>query len=391
MIPYADRISKLPPYIFADLEKLQDELVKKGIDVISLGIGDPDLPAPRLITDSLTTSLSEPGAHNYSSSAGEDFFREAVAEWYGRRFNVKLDPATQVCSLIGSKEGLANVGRLLLNPGDKALVPDPSYPVYGQGSTILSDAVPVTFPLNADRNFQPDYANMNVDDKTRILFLNYPSNPTAAVASDKTVKEAVEFCSENKLVLCYDNAYSEISFGSYRSPSVFQVDGAMDCTVEFNSCSKMFNVTGYRIGFAVGNKEIIAGLKKVKAQIDSGIPRFVQRAAATALTGFFDADFARERERNNRTLEERLELLVSGLRMIGLDATKPQATFYLWVNVGMNGSDFVKNLLKVGVVATPGEAFGKNGRNYVRFSVTTDKIDEAVERIKKVEALKHFT
>jgi LL-diaminopimelate aminotransferase len=231
---------------------------------------------------------------------------------------------------------------------------------------------------------------MNVDDKTRILFLNYPSNPTAAVASDKTVKDAVDFCSENKLVLCYDNAYSEISFGSYRSPSALQVDGAMDCTVEFNSCSKMFNVTGYRIGFAVGNKEIIAGLKKVKAQIDSGIPRFVQRAAATALKEFFNTDFTQERERNNRTLEERLELLVSGLRTIGLDATKPRATFYLWVDVGTDGSDFVKELLNVGVVATPGEAFGKNGREYVRFSVTSNRVSEAVKRIRNVESVKHL-
>jgi LL-diaminopimelate aminotransferase len=389
MISYADRITKLPPYIFTDLERLESEMLKKGIDVISLGIGDPDLPPSSLITNSLTTAVSEAGSNNYPSSAGEDYFREAVAEWYDRRFGVTLDPATQVCSLIGSKEGLANVGRLLLNSGDKTLVPDPSYPVYGQGATILCDAVPIRFPLEVEQKFQPKFQEIEVDRKTKILFLNYPSNPTGAVASKNTLDDAVQFCLENDLVLCYDNAYSEISFGSYHSFSALQVSGSFDCTVEFNSCSKMFNMTGYRVGFAIGNGEIIGGLKKIKTQIDSGIPKFLQRAAATGLKRYFDADFVKERERNNRTLEERLDLLVAGLQEIGLDAIKPQATFYLWVDVRTNGIDFVKKLLNVGVVATPGEAFGENGKNYVRFSVTTNKIVEAVRRIRKVET--HLT
>jgi LL-diaminopimelate aminotransferase len=385
MITYAERVGKLPPYIFADLERLQDELTKKGVDVISLGIGDPDLPTPRLVTDSLTAALTEVGSNNYSSSAGEDYFRQAVADWYERRFGVDLDPETQVCSMIGSKEGLANLGRLLLNPGDRALVPDPSYPVYGQGATILSDATPAPYSLIPERKFQPDFSAMRVDEKTKLLFLNYPSNPTAAVTTKETLKTAVSFCLENNLVLCYDNAYSELAFGQYRSPSALQIDQSMDCTVEFNSCSKMFNMTGYRVGFAVGNKEIIAGLKKIKAQIDSGIPRFVQRAAASALKGYFDADFTREREKNNRIIEERLDILISGLRSVGLNAIKPEATFYLWVNVEMDGTEFVKQLLNAGVVATPGEAFGRNGKNYVRFSVTTEKVVQAVERIKGIE------
>lgn len=386
MNEYADRVNRLPPYIFADLEKLQDELTKKGVDVISLGIGDPNLPTPRFIVNALTSALKEEGANNYSSSAGEDYFRDAVAEWYKQRYSVELDPATQVCSLIGSKEGLANLGRLLLNPSDKALVPDPSYPVYGQGSTILSDAIPVPYSLTREKNFQPDFSEMKVDEKTKLLFMNYPSNPTAAVTTKQILEKTVSFCLENDLTLCYDNAYSEIAFGSYRSPSALQVDRSMLCSVEFNSCSKMFNMTGYRVGFAVGNKEIVTGLKKIKAQIDSGIPKFVQRAAASALKQYYNADFTREREKNNEILEDRLDVLVSGLRTVGLDPIKPKATFYLWVDVKADGTEFVKRLLKAGVVATPGEAFGKNGRNYVRFSVTSDKVVEAVERIKKIES-----
>ena len=385
MTSYADRLEKLPPYIFADLEQLQTDLTKKGVDIISLGIGDPDLPPPRVITESLKNALAEPGASNYSTSAGESYFRNSVAEWYGKRFGVTLDPDSEVCALIGSKEGLANVGRVLLNPGDKALLPDPGYPVYAQGSTILSDAIPIVFNLRGE-TFQPDFSTIPPDGRMKLLFLNYPCNPTGAVAEESTLQSAVDFCTEHNLVFCYDNAYSETCFGSYRSPSALQIDGAMECAVEFNSCSKMFNMTGFRAGFAVGNRKIIAGLKKVKAQIDSGLPRFVQRAAATALDNYFDFDLSTERKRNNEILKERLDILVRGLGEIGLEAKAPKATFYLWVNVGADGATFVKELLKLGVLATPGIAFGANGTTYVRFSVTqsTDRVQEAVQRMRKL-------
>ena len=385
MINYADRLQRLPPYIFADLEKLQDDLVKKGVDIISLGIGDPDFPPPRIITESLKNSLTEPGSSNYSTSAGEDYFRNAVAEWYKRRFNVIVDPTSEVCALIGSKEGLANVGRVLLNPGDKALLPDPGYPVYAQGSTILSDATPVIFNLTDDA-FQPDLSKVQVDDRTKLLFLNYPSNPTGATIAKDKLESTVEFCRKHNLVLCYDNAYSEICFGSYQSPSVLQIDGAAECAVEFNSCSKIFNMTGYRIGFAVGNKKIIAGLKKVKTQIDSGSPKFVQRAATTALNEYFDFDLSTERKMNNKILKERLDSLVQGLREIGIETKSPNATFYLWANVG-DGATFVRELLKLGVVATPGRAFGLNGAKHVRFSVTqsTTRINEALQRMRRLD------
>jgi len=389
MIGYADRLEKLPPYIFADLERIQSDLTQKGVDIISLGIGDPDLPTPRVIIESLKNALAEPGSSNYSTSAGEEYFRTSVAEWYRRRFGVTLDPDSEVCALIGSKEGLANVGRVVLNPGDKALLPNPGYPVYAQGSTILSDAIPVVFNLT-NESFQPDLGNIPVDGRTKLLFLNYPSNPTGAVAERDGLEEVVDFCAKHNLVLCYDNAYSEISFGSYRSPSVLQIDGAMECAVEFNSCSKMFNMTGYRVGFAVGNSKIITGLKKVKAQIDSGLPRFVQRAAATGLDNYFDFDLSTEHNKNNEILKERLETLVQGLRAIGIEGRTPKATFYLWVNIRADGATFVKELLKLGVVATPGIAFGSNGATYVRFSVTqsTKRIQEAVQRMRKLDLRK---
>ena len=385
MINYADRLEKLPPYIFADLERLQVDLTRKGVDLISLGIGDPDLPPPGVLVDSLKKALTEPGSSNYSSSAGEDYFRKSVAGWYEKRFGVTLDPQTEVCALIGSKEGLANVGRALLNPGDKALLPDPGYPVYAQGSTILSDATPVVFNLTGE-GFQPDLSNVRTDDRTKLLFLNYPSNPTGAVVDGDTLEQTVGFCRRHHLVLCYDNAYSEVCFGSYRSPSILQINDAMECAVEFNSCSKMFNMTGYRVGFAVGNKKVIAGLKKVKSQIDSGVPKFVQRAAASTLDGYFESDLSAERNKNNETLKKRLDILSQGLREIGIETKPPKATFYLWANIGAEGATFVKELISVGVVATPGVAFGANGRDYVRFSVTepTRLVEEAVERIRKI-------
>jgi len=386
MITYANRIGRLPPYIFADLEKLQEDMARRGTDIISLGIGDPDFTPPSIVVESLKQALEEPGSHNYSSSAGESYFRQAVVDWYEKRFNVNLDVEKQVCALIGSKEGLANVGRALLNVGDEALLPDPGYPVYAQGATILSDANPVFFPLDPREDFQPNFSQMRVDGKSKLVFLNYPSNPTGAVADKSTLEKAVEFCRQHNLVLCYDNAYSETSFDSYRSPSVLQIDGSLECAVEFNSCSKMFNMTGYRVGFAVGNEKVISGLKKVKTQIDSGIPRFLQRAASAALNRYFENPLSKEREENNHVVKERLEILAQGLRKIGLKTSVPKATFYMWVNVGTDGAQFVRHLLNVGVVATPGGAFGKSCWDYVRFSVTqsTHRISDAVERISKL-------
>lgn len=357
------------------------------MDIISLGIGDPDFQSSGVVIESLKQALTEPGANNYSSSAGEEYFRQAIARFYAKRFGITLDPETEICSVIGSKEGITTVGRVLLNAGDKALLPDPGYPVYAQGCAILSDAIPVTFPLEESSDYQPDISTLTADDRTKLLFLNYPSNPTGAVATKETLKSSVEFCNDHNIALCYDNAYSEICFDNYQPPSILEVEGARECAVEFNSCSKMFNMTGYRAGFAVGNSKIIAGLKKVKTQVDSGIPKFIQRAAATALDKYFDPDVSRELKYYREILQERFKILTRGLSQIGIETRIPKATFYLWVNVKMDGGTFVRRLLDLGVVATPGGAFGKNGTNYVRFSVTqeTRRIAEAAERIKQLQ------
>lgn len=379
----SQRLGRLPPYIFAELERLQEEYRRRGVEFISLGIGDPDLPPPASLVEDMVKALREPYSHNYSTSEGEPYFREAVAQWYKRRYGVDLDPDLEVCAVIGSKEGLAHIGRAYLDVGDRALIPNPGYPVYAQGSAILSDAQAVEFNLYEERGFQPSFEDISVGPRTKLLFLNYPSNPTGAVATERTLAEAMEFAHRNNLLLCYDNAYGELVYDSQHSASPLQLKGAKDCVVEFNSCSKIFSVTGYRVGFAVGSSEAIKSLKKVKYQIDSGVPKFIQRACANALIRYFDDEFVAELDSNRKTYRRRLEVLTEGLRKLGFRATMPQATFYLWLNVGCDGLLFAKKLFEVGVVATPGEAFGSNGKNYVRFAVTQpeQRIAEAVERI----------
>lgn len=378
----AHRISRLPPYIFAELEALQEQYERKGLRLTSFGIGDPDLPPVREFMSALYEALRENGFHNYSSSAGERFFRVAVSEWYYKRFGVSIDPDREVCALIGSKEGLANIGRAYLNPGDRVLVPDPGYPVYAQGATILSDAEPVKFDLSAETGFQPDLEAVRLNGREKLLFMNYPSNPTGTVAKERTLSEAVRFCNEHDLLLCYDNAYSETVY-ERRAFSPLEFDSDKKNVVEFNSCSKVFGVTGFRVGFAVGNERAISLLKQVKAQIDSGVPKFIQRAASTALDRYFEPGFQEELAERRNVYRRRLDVLVRGLRSLGYAANMPEATFYLWLNAGMDGSQFAKKLMAEGVVVTPGVAFGSNGGNYVRFAVTQPEevIRECLENL----------
>jgi LL-diaminopimelate aminotransferase len=378
----AQRISRLPPYIFAELEALQEDYANRGVRLTSFGIGDPDLPPVKEFMTALYEALSEEGFHNYSSSAGERFFRLAVSEWYYRRFGVNVDPDREVCALIGSKEGIANVGRAYLNPGDRALVPNPGYPVYAQGATILSDAEAEDLDLSAETGFQPDFESIRLTGREKLLFLNYPSNPTGAMASERTLKEAVHFCHEHDMFLCYDNAYSETAY-ERRALSPLEFDHDKRNVVEFNSCSKMFSVTGFRVGFAVGNERAINLLKKIKSQIDSGVPKFIQRAAAMALDRYFEPSFQSELAERRSVYGRRLEVLVRGLKSLGYAARVPEATFYLWLNAGKDGSQFAKELMAQGVVVTPGGAFGSNGRNYVRFAVTQPEevIRECLERL----------
>jgi LL-diaminopimelate aminotransferase len=378
---YADRIKRLPPYLFAELEKLTREKKRCGIDLISLSIGDPDLPPPTFIIESLKKEASDPKKHNYSFSQGEPDFREAVTGWCKKRFNVDLQQ-DQVVALLGSKEGIANVARAFINPGDRVLVPDPAYPVYAQGSTILCDGTPVPMPLLEENDFKPDFEAIKVD-KAKMMFLNYPSNPTAATVDKKFLKEAVDFAKDNNLMLCYDNAYSEITYDGYRAPSILEIDGAMDVAIEFHSFSKTFNMTGDRIGFAVGNKQLIDGLTKVKTQIDSGPPVYTQKVAVKALGAYSGSEPPEFLKKNNLILQERRDLLVDTLCKLGYKVEKAKATFYVWVNCKCDSTKFVAKLLDVGVAVTPGDGFGKYGEGYVRITFTQpmERIVEACNRI----------
>ena len=381
---YAKRIKRLPPYLFAEIEKIIKEKKAQGIDLISLSIGDPDLPPPKFIMDALKEEAANPKNHNYSFSQGEPDFREAVAGWYKKRFNVDLQH-DQVVALLGSKEGIANIARAFINPGDRVLVPDPAYPVYANGSTILCDGKAVPLPLLEENGFKPDFQAINPKN-IKMMFLNYPNNPTAATVDEKFLKEAVDFAKENNIILCYDNAYSEITYDGYRAPSILEADGAMDVAIEFHSLSKTFNMTGDRIAFAVGNKQLVTGLTKVKSQIDSGPPVYIQKVAVKALQSYKNNERPDFLKKNNQVYKERRDVLVERLCSLGFRCEKPKATFYLWLNCNFNSMDFTNRMLNVGVVVTPGVGFGECGENHVRFALTQpkEKIEEACDRMDSI-------
>jgi len=381
---YAERIKRLPPYLFAEIERIINEKKAQGVDLISLSIGDPDLPPPQFIIETLKQEAANPKNHNYSFSQGEPDFCEAVAGWYKKRFNVDL-AKEQVVALLGSKEGIANITRAFVNQSDRVLVPDPAYPVYANGSTILCDGTVVPMPLLEENGFQPDLEAIDAK-RVKMMFLNYPNNPTAATVEKKFLKQAVSFAKDNNIILCYDNAYSEITFDDYHAPSILEVDDAMDVAVEFHSLSKTFNMTGDRIGFAVGNKQLLSGLAKVKSQIDSGPPVYIQRAAVKALSAYTGKEVPEFLKRNNRILQERRDLLVEALCKIGLKCDKPKATFYVWVNCKGDSIKFATKLLDIGVAVTPGLGFGNYGEGYARITFTQPKerIIEACNRISKL-------
>ena len=378
---YADRIKRLPPYLFSEIEKIIKEKKAQGVDLISLSIGDPDLPPPPFVVEALKQEVADLKNHNYSFSQGEPDFRQAVSEWYKKRFNVDLAP-DQVVALLGSKEGIANIARAFINPGDQVLVPDPAYPVYANGSTILCDGEAMPMPLLEENNYQPDFDAIDAK-KAKMMFINYPNNPTAATVDKKFLKEAVEFAKDNKIILCYDNAYSEITYETYQAPSILEIEGAMDVAIEFHSLSKTFNMTGDRIGFAVGNKTLVTGLTKVKSQIDSGPPVYTQKVAVKALAAYSNREPPEFLKKNNQILQERRDLLVETLNKIGYQCNKPKATFYVWLNCKGDSMKFAAKLLDAGVAVTPGVGFGKYGEGYARITFTQPKerIVEACSRI----------
>lgn len=384
MIMYADRINSLPPYLFAAIDKAKAEVQRRGVDVINLGIGDPDMPTPPHIVEAMRKSVGNPVRHRYPSYEGMLSFRSAAAAWYKKSMNVDLDPENEVLTLIGSKEGIAHIPLAFLNPGDISLVPDPAYPVYNIGS-ILADGRPFKMPLLSENDFLPDLGAIpaGIAKKAKLMFLNYPNNPTSATATTKFFEEVVEFASENDVIVVHDNAYSEMTFDGYKAPSFLNVSGAKDVGIEMHSLSKTYNMTGWRIGFAVGNSDILAGLGKVKTNVDSGAFEAVQEAGIAALCGPQDCI-----GEMNRIYKERRDALLVGLHELGLEVRPPKATFYVWAKVKGKSLDFTKKLLeKAGIVATPGTGFGEYGEGYIRFALTqpVERINEAVDRMGKLD------
>lgn len=382
-IKLASRLDLLPPYLFAELDRLKREVQQTGVDVISLGIGDPDLPTPPHIVEALKRTAELPVNHRYPDYQGLDRFREAAVAWYKRRFDVTLDPAREACALIGSKEGIANFPIAVVDPGDIVLIPDPGYPVYYSGC-VFNGGEPYFMPLRKENGFLPDLGAIpaEIARRAKLMWLNYPNNPTAATAEPEFFHRAIKFCLDHNIILAHDIAYSEIAFDGYRAPSLLQIDGARECAVEFHSLSKTYSMTGWRVGFVVGNAQLVGGLGTVKTNVDSGVFQAVQEAAIAALGG--------SDEKLNEycaIYQERRDLMVAALRALGLECDVPRATFYLWARVprGYTSVSFTERVLKeTGVVITPGSGFGKSGEGYVRFSLTvpSERLKEAVGRIK---------
>ena len=384
-IKKARRINELPPYLFAEIDRRKREALARGVDLIDLGVGDPDIPTPSQIVEKLVEAATKPVNHRYPNSAGLLQFRQAVADWYQRRFGVKLDPEKEVVSLIGSKEGIANMAVAFVEPGDLVLVPTPGYPVYHIG-TLFNGGKNYFLPLTKENHFLPDLDSipMNVAQQAKMLWINYPNNPTAAVAEKDFFTRVVEFARRNNIIVCHDAAYTEMGFDGYRPMSFLEVEGAREVGIEFHSLSKTFNMTGWRIGMAVGNKELVSGLAQVKSNVDSGIFQAVQEAAIEALHLGDEVI-----EPSRKVYQERRDILVSGLQAVGLDCEKPRATFYVWVSVpkGLSSAQLTTKLLdEAGVVTTPGNGFGEAGEGYVRFTVCVGKerLKEVTDRIRQV-------
>ena len=384
-IEVATRIKTLPPYLFAAIDKMKQAAIAKGVDIINLGIGDPDLPTPGPIIESLAQAAKNPKHHQYPSYEGMLSFRTAVADWYKRRFNVTLSPADEVLTLIGSKEGIGHIHLAFIDPGDIVLVPSPGYPVYPVGTSFCG-GVSHIMPLTKANGFLPDLNAIpkDVARKAKLMWLNSPNNPTSVIMSKDYFKRVVDFAQENHIIVCHDAAYSEIYYDGKRPASFLEIDGAKDVGVEFHSLSKTYNMTGWRLGFAVGNKDVLAGLGKVKSQLDSGVFEAIQAAGITAL-GLEDS----VTDELRKIYQERRDTLVPGLKQLGLEVDPPPAAFYIWVTVpkGYTSASFTAHLLeKAGIVTTPGNGFGAPGEGYIRMTVCTTKerLAEAVERIKKV-------
>jgi LL-diaminopimelate aminotransferase len=382
----AYRVGDLPPYVFAQVGRRIRELVAEGRDIIRLDIGSPDLPPPAFIVDAMYQSMKDPAHHGYGGYYGTPELRKAIAVYYEDRFGVRLDPEKEVTPLIGSKEGIANVALAFVNPGETVLVPDPGYPTYRLG-TLLAGGVTVSMPLLAESGFLPDLDAIppEVARSAKIIWLNYPNNPTGAVASLEFFERVVAFARRYDVLICHDNPYCDIVFDGYKAPSLLQVPGAMEVALEFNSLSKTYNMAGWRVGMAVGNASAVEALARTKTNIDSGIFRPIQDAAGVALTG--DQSWLTDR---NEIYRKRRDLILATLQEIGIQADKAMASLYIWAKVphGCSSAEYARRLLEdAGISIAAGSAFGAHGEGYVRISLgmSTERIREAMERLRQFE------
>ena len=379
----ADRLKRLPPYLFAEIDRKKREVRARGVDVIDLGIGDPDLPTPPHVIQALQRAAEDPENHRYPSYEGMLAFRQAVADWYAKRFNVRLDPEQEVLTLIGSKEGTAHMPLAFVNPGDVVLVPDPGYPVYAAG-TWFAGGETHFMPLRRENGFLPDLDAIPPEAarRAKLMYLNYPNNPTAAVAGRDFFAEVVKFARSHRVLVCHDLMYSELKFDGFEPPSFLEIEGAREVGVEFHSLSKTYSMTGWRLGFCVGNGAALAGLGKVKTNVDSGVFQAVQCAGIAALTGPQELP-----EQYRRTYQRRRDVVVQGLKALGWDVDIPKGTFFVWAPVpgGLDSRRFATRLLdEVGVVVTPGIGFGPSGEGFYRIALTVAeaRLAEAMERLK---------
>ena len=381
----AARLNLIPPYLFKEIDEKKEQVRARGVDIIDLGVGDPDLPTPDFIVERMQEAVADASTHRYPLYSGMNAFRDAVARWYKRRFDVDLDPETEVLTLIGCKEGIAHLPLGANDPEDVNLITTPAYPVYRMG-TLFAGASPYMVPLRRENNFLPVFKDIPPVDArdAKLFFFNYPNNPTAAVTDLGFFQQMLEFCQEYHIVPVHDASYTEMAFDGYKPPSFLQLPGAKDMAIEFHSLSKTYNMTGWRLGFVVGNREVLAALGKIKSNIDSGAFNAVQMAGITAL----DSDQSCVAE-NCRVYQERRDILVGGLKKLGYEVDVPKATFYVWLPVpqGFDSMGFAAHVLEqAGIVLVPGIGFGEPGEGYVRLALTVSKerLEEALARLAKL-------
>ena len=381
---FAKRLEKIPPYLFAEIDRKRDEMVSKGVDIINMGVGDPDKPTPQPIVQAMHEAIDDSSTHNYPPYQGTKEFREAVVQWMERRFGVEgLNPLTEVVSSIGSKEAIHNTFLAFVEPGDYTLIPDPGYPVY-RTSTIFAGGDFYRMPLLPSAKFLPDLAAIpeEIARKAKLLWINYPNNPTGGLATLEFFEQLVAYCKKYDILLCHDHAYSEMAYDGYKPPSVLQVPGAKDIAIEFHSLSKSYNMTGWRVGFVVGSSHGIKGLGQVKTNVDSGVFKAVQKAAIAAYS-----TTEAELQEVMSVYQKRRDIIIQGLQSLGWDIEAPKATLYVWAKVpqGYTSTDFVTLLLdKCGIIVPPGNGYGESGEGFFRIALTVpdERMHEAIKRMK---------